>query len=231
MQQKNEWWVATDGACSGNPGPGGYGLILRSPQGQVTELGGSEANSTNNRMELLALIDGLERIAPEIEEQGVIHFVTDSSYVLNGTTKYLAAWRKRGFVTTEGKPVANQEMWERMARVLDLLKTHSVTLRSTLVPGHAAIEINERADEIAVAFRDRRPISLYVGDEKKYPVSFVLVPFGALYLSLVDGQLSRHKTWDSCKQATHGKKGAKFKKVASKNEELETLRSWGCNID
>jgi ribonuclease HI len=231
MLMQNEWWIVTDGACSGNPGPGGYGLILRSPADRVTEAGGAEVHTTNNRMELLALIDGLERVEKEIEDGGRIHFVTDSSYVLNGTLKFLPAWRKRDFVTTEGKPVANREMWERMARILDLLRERAVVIRSTLVPGHAAIEINERADVIAVTFRDRRSLGLFSGNIKDYPVSFSLRPFGALYLSFVDGQLMRHATWDACQKATHGKKGAKFKKVASKNEELETLRSWGCIID
>lgn len=231
MVEAQEWWIVTDGACAGNPGPGGYGLILRSPLGTVQELGGAEAHTTNNRMELLALIDGLERVDPEIADHGRIHFVTDSSYVLNGTLKFLPAWRKRGFTTVEGKPVANREMWERMAQILDRLRGRGIVIRSTLVPGHAAIEINERADVIAVAFRDGRSIPLYSGAATDYPVSFSLKPFGALYLSFVDGKLTRHSTWDSCQKATHGQKGAKFKKVASKKEELETLRSWGCIID
>ena len=132
----------TDGACSGNPGPGGWGCILRHlPTGKEKELSGSEPQTTNNRMELMAVIQGLRQLNRPC---GVL-VVSDSQYVLNGLEKWMKGWKSKGWRLSDGKPVKNQDLWME----LDELKTrHSLTFQ--YVHGHAGHEENERCDQMAV---------------------------------------------------------------------------------
>jgi len=134
----------TDGACSGNPGPGGWGVLMRaSSDGKIVkerELMGGEADTTNNRMELLAAINALE----VLERASTITIVTDSAYVKNGVTSWIHSWKRNGWKTAAKKPVKNAELWLR----LDLAQArHQVTFE--WVKGHAGHEENERADELA----------------------------------------------------------------------------------
>ncbi|MFP4275681.1 MAG: ribonuclease HI [Paracoccaceae bacterium] len=136
----------TDGACSGNPGPGGWGVLLRAVQGETVlkerELRGGEAETTNNRMELLAAINALEAL----ERPSTITIVTDSAYVKNGVTGWIHGWKKNGWKTAARKPVKNAELWQR----LDAAQArHRVTWE--WVKGHAGHPENERADELARA--------------------------------------------------------------------------------
>jgi ribonuclease HI len=103
--------IFTDGACSGNPGPGGWGAIVASPEGSVVELGGGEARTTNNRMELLAAIVALEACAARPEPVVVC---TDSTYMISGVTQWLAGWKRRGWLSSTGDPVLNRDLWERL---------------------------------------------------------------------------------------------------------------------
>lgn len=132
----------TDGACSGNPGPGGWGCILRHlPTGKEKELSGSEPQTTNNRMELMAVIQGLRQLNRPC---GVL-VVSDSQYVLNGLEKWMKGWKSKGWRLSDGKPVKNQDLWME----LDELKSrHSLTFQ--YVHGHAGHEENERCDQMAV---------------------------------------------------------------------------------
>ena len=132
----------TDGACSGNPGPGGWGCILRHlPTGKEKELSGSEPQTTNNRMELMAVIQGLRQLNRPC---GVL-VVSDSQYVLNGLEKWMKGWKSKGWKLSDGKPVKNQDLWME----LDELKSrHSLTFQ--YVHGHAGHEENERCDQMAV---------------------------------------------------------------------------------
>ena len=132
----------TDGACSGNPGPGGWGCILRHlPTGKEKELSGSEPQTTNNRMELMAVIQGLRQLNRPC---GVL-VVSDSQYVLNGLEKWMKGWKSKGWRLSDGKPVKNQDLWME----LDELKSrHSLTFQ--YVHGHAGHEENERCDHMAV---------------------------------------------------------------------------------
>lgn len=132
----------TDGACSGNPGPGGWGCILRHlPTGEKKELSGSEPQTTNNRMELMAVIQGLRQLNRPC---GVL-VVSDSQYVLNGLEKWMKGWKSKGWRLSDGKPVKNQDLWME----LDELKSrHSLTFQ--YVHGHAGHEENERCDQMAV---------------------------------------------------------------------------------
>lgn len=132
----------TDGACSGNPGPGGYGTILRY-NGFEKEISGGEANTTNNRMELMAVIAGLQAL----KEPCSITLYTDSKYVADGIAKgWAASWRARGWKKSDKSPALNPDLW---GQLLDLLEEHDVKI--IWVKGHAGHRENERCDEMAVA--------------------------------------------------------------------------------
>ena len=134
---KLEIW--TDGACSGNPGPGGWGALFRQ-DGKKWDLKGGEAATTNNRMELLAAINALESL-PDTVHAGV-H--TDSEYLRNGITKWIHGWKKNGWKTADKKPVKNIELWQRLELAAN---KHKVTWH--WLKGHTGHAENERADELA----------------------------------------------------------------------------------
>ena len=132
----------TDGACSGNPGQGGWGAILEY-NGHTLELSGGERSTTNNRMELTAVIRGLERL----KEPCIVELYSDSKYVLDALEKgWAVSWKKRGWVKSDKKPALNPDLWERL---LELTGVH--TLRYHWVKGHADNPKNNRCDELAVA--------------------------------------------------------------------------------
>lgn len=135
----------TDGACSGNPGPGGWGYILRHvPTGQQREASGGEAETTNNRMELSAVIEGLSALKRRTD----VEVVTDSAYVADGAAKWIHGWKENGWKRKEKgqlKPVKNEELWKALDR---LLESHDV--KFTRVRGHSGHPENERCDELAV---------------------------------------------------------------------------------
>lgn len=135
----------TDGACSGNPGPGGWGTIIRS-KGVEKELSGGEIDSTNNRMEMMAVIMGLEALTRPCE----VKITTDSQYVMKGMQEWLPGWKKRNWKTAAKKPVKNVDLWQRMEKAAEL---H--TLKWEWVRGHQGHLENERADELAVAAREK----------------------------------------------------------------------------
>ena len=131
--------IFTDGACSGNPGPGGWGAILRF--GAVEkELNGSEEHTTNNRMELMAAIRGIEAVKRPCE----IHLHTDSEYLRQGITTWIHSWKKKGWKTADKKPVKNVDLWQRLEAAIE---THHVKWH--WVKGHSGHAENERADELA----------------------------------------------------------------------------------
>ena len=131
--------IWTDGACRGNPGPGGWGALLRSGTHE-RELHGGAAGTTNNRMELTAVIEALAAV--KRPSRVVIH--TDSQYVKRGITEWLAQWQQRGWKTSTNKPVKNVDLWQRLAAQA---ARHQIEWR--WVPGHAGVEGNERADALA----------------------------------------------------------------------------------
>jgi ribonuclease HI len=133
--------IFTDGACSGNPGPGGWGAILRW-KGHEKELMGSENHTTNNRMEMMAAIAALEAL--KRPSHVVVH--TDSQYLHAGITQYLAAWKARGWKTADRKPVKNLDLWQRLEAALE---RHKVEWR--WIRGHRGHPENERADALARA--------------------------------------------------------------------------------
>ena len=134
--------IFTDGACSVNPGPGGWAARLLYGDGRIVELGGFAPKTTNNRMEMQAAIEGLKAAPSAI----AITLVTDSQYLRQGITAWIHGWKKRGWLTASKKPVLNQDLWQ----TLDQLNTPAVQWRYT--PGHVGHPDNERCDQIAKAF-------------------------------------------------------------------------------
>jgi len=131
--------IHTDGACRGNPGPGGWGAILQS-NGKTKEISGGDLATTNNRMELMAAIQALEALTKPCK----VELHTDSQYVKNGVTTWIHGWKARGWKTADKSPVKNEDLWKR----LDLARSrHDVDWR--WVKGHAGHVLNERADELA----------------------------------------------------------------------------------
>ncbi|WP_417246318.1 ribonuclease HI [Celeribacter sp.] len=143
MPEIHAW---TDGACSGNPGPGGWGVLMRAfKDGEIIkerELKGGEAETTNNRMELLAAINALEALSRPTD----ITITTDSAYVKNGVTGWIYGWKRNGWKTAAKKPVKNVDLWQRLD---EAQATHNVTWK--WIKGHAGHAENEKADELARA--------------------------------------------------------------------------------
>ncbi|MDG1739431.1 MAG: ribonuclease HI [Paracoccaceae bacterium] len=141
-----ELYAYTDGACSGNPGPGGWGVLLQAKSGNKVvkqrDLSGGEPDTTNNRMELLAAINALEAL----ERASAITIITDSAYVKNGVTSWIHGWKRNGWRTSSKKPVKNADLWQRID---EAQARHDVTWE--WVKGHAGHPENERADELARA--------------------------------------------------------------------------------
>ncbi|MBA3856645.1 MAG: ribonuclease HI [Cyanobacteria bacterium PR.3.49] len=244
--------IYTDGACTGNPGPGGWACIVLLPDGNVHELGGGVKETTNNRMEMAAAIRALAMLEPK--EQCPIVLYTDSSYVIKGITQWIWGWRSRGWKSADGKDVANRELWEELLRQVTRLKPSTIDWR--YVRGHSGYPGNERCDEIAVAFAKNKREQLYVGPREGYfidlselpdaePIPENKKPAGtgsnttpggnrgsgssgpASYLSYHNGVLQRHKTWAECERRVKGQSNAKFKKAKSPSEEREILIGWG----
>ncbi len=146
--------IYTDGACSGNPGPGGWGTVVYFADGGIQELGGGDrGRTTNNRMEMQATIAGLEYYQASGQTEGVVLY-TDSQYVINGITKWISGWKKKGWKSSTGKAVLNQDLWE----ALDALNSRKVQWQ--YVKGHSGDEGNERCDRIAVSYSHGAPIAL-----------------------------------------------------------------------
>ncbi|MEM9064271.1 MAG: ribonuclease HI [Planctomycetota bacterium] len=137
----------TDGACSGNPGPGGWAYVLIHPaSGREREANGGDPETTNNRMELMAVIEGLSALT----QPSSVDLYADSQYVLKGLSEWMDGWKKKGWKTAGKKPVKNRDLWERLD---GLRETHEISFH--WVEGHAGHELNERCDRLAVEARDR----------------------------------------------------------------------------
>lgn len=230
----------TDGAAKGNPGPGGWGAIVVTLDGHVTELGGGAPHTTNNRMELGGAIAALAQLEGTA---GTVTIYTDSTYVIQGITKWLFGWRTRGWKTATGQDVLNRDLWEQLSALVQARGTKGV--RWHWVRGHVGTAGNERADAISVAFALQRPAGLYDGPLSGYEVDVLTVPEGDgkpaerapgatksktaaySYLSVVDGVPMRHATWSECERRVKGRSSARFKKSASAADEVAILRDWG----
>ena len=244
MDDLNQILIFTDGACSGNPGPGGYGAVIVYPEGEIEEIGAFDAATTNNRMELGATIAGLRRIAHRNEDVWVL---TDSTYVIRGITQWIWGWKKKGWTNASGNDVSNTSLWKDL--------DHEVFSRSNVgkiewkyIRGHQGNPGNERCDEIAVSFSKTRHADLYKGSLLDYPIAIHDLPEDMSlpasqssssktssgkkkkahsYLSYVNGKLVRHTTWSECEAMVKGRSGAKFKKSQSAADEKIIVKGWG----
>ncbi len=235
--------IYSDGACSGNPGPGGWSAVVIFPEGCVRELGGGERPSTNNRMEMMGAIAALTAVADRPEP---VKLFTDSGLLINGITSWIHGWKRKGWLTAAGQPVVNQDLWERLDALAQARKGRLTWVH---VKGHAGQELNERCDVIAVAFSKGGRPALYNGPAIGCGYS-LLEPeaehlhqpkpksasgskprskpkTSGYYLSYVNGCVERYYTWPQCQSHVIGVAGAKFKKVHSAEEEQEALKLWG----
>ena len=234
---KDEILIWSDGSSRGNPGPGGWGVIIVSPEKEVVELGGGEEHTTNNRMELLGAISALSYVDKNVlPSAGHIWIHTDSSYVINGITKWVHGWRKNNWLTSQKEEVLNRDLWEKLFSL-----TVGKKIEWKYVAGHSGTPGNERCDEIATSYADGNTPSLYKGALSNYSVPlFDLSKVSSAdkktksrskakaysYLSMIDGAIMKHKSWEECEKRVKGKSGAKFKKSLSAEEEEEILKKW-----
>lgn len=246
MTQAFPTFVFADGASSGNPGPGGWGAIIATADGQVIELGGHDPQTTNNRMELVAVIRALDRLSkmPSFKAAPTpVQVLTDSVYVIRGITQWIWGWQRKGWKTAEGNDVSNVELWRALSAAVMQFKGLA-KLEWGYVRGHSGIPGNERVDQIAVAFSKRNYVDLYQGTLLNYgvpihdlPDSLELPesrprengpkPKAHSYLSVIGGVPMRHTSWAECERRVKGQPGAKFKKAMSAEEEVKILSSWG----
>jgi ribonuclease HI len=239
--------IFTDGSSRGNPGPGGFGAIIVE-EDKVREIGGRENHTTNNRMELMAVIKALEFVSDpsqiKIQFDGARIVVnTDSAYVVNGITKWVYGWQKNNWKTAQDGEVLNKDLWENLVNV-----SKGNKVKWNLIPGHSGIPGNERCDEIATAFADNKSFKFFNGKLSDYEVDITDLKGNGIkngstslttrkikskkpaysYLSLVHGVFKRHKDWASCEKEVKGIKGnIKFKKAISEEDEREIMRDWG----
>jgi ribonuclease HI len=252
--------VFTDGACSGNPGPGGWGAVIAFPEGYIKELGGAADATTNNEMEMLALDKAFSYLNHHDKDRSLhltngrhqnmgtdLHIFSDSTYVIRGLTQWVWGWKNKGWKTAQGEDVKNKDLWQKLMRNLDIMKkTRKVFFHYSR--GHVGTPGNERCDEIAVGMSQKKWVSLYEGDLLNYSISIYDLPtdtelppmkdFGAekkkevfCYLSLVDGKAMKHATWSECEARVKGRSGAKFKKCSSEQEMQDLLSTWGARLN
>lgn len=217
--------VYTDGACLGNPGPGGWGVRILYPDRTVQELGGGAAYTTNNRMELQAAIAALEAI--QSAAQATLY--TDSRYVLDGLTRWLTLWRQRDWLTRDSTPVKNQDLWQHLASL------QRPGFRWRHVRGHQGDPQNERVDRIARAFAMGQFPALYCGPvgAPDDPVSLAptetIAPSQApavaapatrpvRYVSLIDGAIVLDTEWAACAARVHKVASARYRKIRTLQE-------------
>jgi ribonuclease HI len=230
--------IFTDGSSRGNPGPGGWGaiIIFSKTSGNVIELGGREEHTTNNRMEILAAINALEKV--ESNSANILY--TDSSYLINGITKWVQGWQKNNWKTKTKDDVLNKDLWQRLINVCE-----NKTVDFKYVGGHVGVSGNERCDIIATSFADDVKTDLYNGplsgysianvtnvsrdfvkaDDKKESKSRSKSPAFS-YVSLVNGKIDIHSNWTDCEKKVKGVKGARFKKALNKKEEDDLVREF-----
>lgn len=230
--------IFTDGASRGNPGPGGYGAIIMDTDDKtVVELGGREEKTTNNRMELRAVVEALEYLHKNNKTKKKVVY-TDSRYLVHGITRWIHNWKKRDWQTKGKTDVLNRDLWERLDAVVD------ESIAWELLPGHSGVIGNERADEIATMYADKNYPGLYHGPLTAYPLDIGDITVDTVkaeqrkakkkrqsaqahsYISLVDGKVCRHKTWASCEARVKGK-DAQFRKSISAEDEARIVREWG----
>ncbi len=220
--------IFTDGSSRGNPGPGGWGAVVVQDE-KVNELGGSETKTTNNRMELTAVVEAL---ASTKADEVIVH--TDSSYLISGITLWIEGWKKNNWKTKTKEDVLNRDLWETLDQQVS---GREVLFRK--VSGHAGVPANERCDVIATSYADGNPVELFIGNISEYTVDVEQIETSApgkakknkskngspaySYVSCVGDVLMVHSTWDECKARVNGVSGALFKKSFSAEDEQNIM--------
>jgi ribonuclease HI len=227
--------IFTDGAAKGNPGRGGFGVVIA--QGAVVkEKGGYKEYTTNNEMELRAVVEALKEVAAESKSVAIY---TDSKYVVEGAKGWIFGWVKNGWKTKAETAVLNKELWQEL---LPLLRQVEVEWHK--VPGHVGIVGNERADAIASGFADKGTFTLYDGSLAEYGHAIHDTTYDEgkaeersaarkrqaqkafSYVSLEGGVVMTHKTWGECEARVKGKKGTRFKKSLDATNEKEIIKDF-----
>lgn len=237
--------IYTDGSSRGNPGPGGWGAVVATRE-RVVELGGGARLTTNNKMELSAAVESL-RFVRDLGSAFTIDMRADSSYVINGITKWIFGWQKNGWRNKQREEVANSDLWRALAGVAADVEMSGSKIVWNYTPGHAGIPGNERADEIATSYADGTEIKLFDGAREGYDVDLAVNTPATdrkknkktpeeksrqkmkaySYLSLVNGKLKKHTTWAECEKRVKGVKDTKFKKAVSAEDERAIIKMWG----
>lgn len=224
--------IFTDGAAKGNPGPGGYGAVLLLGD-KVLEVGAGKKLTTNNEMELRAVVEALKNVP---DTKVVAEIYTDSKYVVEGATGWTFGWMKNGWKTKTGGEVSHKELWQELILLLKKVK-----VEWHKVPGHVGIIGNERADTIASDFGEAKKVTLYHGLRNGYGYEIENVEYDEQkaversaarkrqaqkaysYISKVEGVIKIHQTWKECEERVRGQKGTRFKKAVSAEEEKQII--------
>ncbi|MBY0538065.1 ribonuclease HI [Patescibacteria group bacterium] len=228
--------IFTDGAAKGNPGRGGYGVVISDGE-TITELGGHKARTTNNEMELKAVVEALTFMSGKTNAASIY---TDSKYVVEGATGWIFGWMNNGWQTKAKTDVINKELWQDLAKLLK-----QVTVDWHKVPGHVGIIGNERADVIASTFASAGTFELYAGPKSTYGHAIENTQYDESkakdrsdarkrsaqkaysYVSAVDGVVKIHQTWAECEARVKGKSGVRFKKSLDAGNEREIVKEFG----
>ena len=246
-KEQNSIVVFTDGSSRGNPGPGGWGAIIAS-KNYVYELSGANAETTNNRMELEAVLASLRFLFEAKQHDNLIIIHSDSQYFKKGFESWMYGWQARGWVTAARQPVANQDQWQ------ELLELQSIftDIKVVYVRGHVGTPGNEQADKLATEAADKGLGIKKRYLKKTYSVSLSVPSINNLdgsklnksegankkkrktgkaygYLSLINGVVADHKTWDECQSAVKGKSKVKYRRVDSKAERDQVVADWQRN--
>jgi ribonuclease HI len=227
--------IFTDGAAKGNPGPGGWGAVLLFSD-KIKEIGARKADTTNNEMELRAVVEALKEI-PKGDKK--IEIYSDSKYVVDGATGWVFGWIKNGWQTKNKTDVLHKELWEEL---LEAMKGKNIEWHK--IPGHVDLAGNDCADKIASGFGDGKDMILYDGRADKYTHDITDTSFDEeeaerrsearkrqaakafSYVSIVDGEIQTHETWAECEERVRGTEGARYRKALTEEEEQEIIKEF-----
>lgn len=227
--------IFTDGAAKGNPGKGGFGVVI-SYEDKVLELGGYKDHTTNNEMELKAVIEALKAV---FVKKIPVAIYTDSKYVVEGAKGWIFGWAKNGWKTKAETDVLNKELWQELLPLLS-----KVEIEWHKVPGHVGIIGNERADTIASDLAEGKKVILYNGTSTAYELNIDDTSYDEAkakdrsdarkrqgqkaysYVSLVGGVVQTHATWKECEARVKGKQGVRFKKSLDASNEKEIIKDF-----
>lgn len=228
--------IFTDGAAKGNPGPGGWGAVLLYSD-RVQEIGAGKDNTTNNEMELKAVVEALKVVS---DSKKHLEIYSDSKYVVQGATNWVFNWMKNGWKTMNKTEVLHKELWQEL---ISLTKDKEIEWHK--ISGHVGLIGNECADKIASDFGDGEIVGLYDGPVDEYPHDIADVSYDLdkekkrrearkrqnieaySYISKVDGEVKTHTTWGECEARVKGKRGVRFKKSISAEEEKKIIEEFG----